>query len=98
MQFTDTHAHYFDRKFDVLPGGAQGVLNDPAFRASVRAVINIGTNLQNPPAGAGGGAAPPAGVARRPGGAAARQDCCDRGNRAGSPLAAGGQPAPAGFL
>ena len=47
MQFTDTHAHYFDRKFDVLPGGAQGVLNDPAFRASVRAVINIGTNLQN---------------------------------------------------
>ncbi|MBD8986834.1 MAG: hypothetical protein EGR02_05915 [Clostridiales bacterium] len=47
MQFTDTHAHYFDRKFDALPGGAQGVLNDPAFRASVRAVINIGTNLQN---------------------------------------------------
>ena len=47
MQFTDTHAHYFDRKFDALPGGAQGILNDPAFRASVRAVINIGTNLQN---------------------------------------------------
>ena len=47
MQFTDTHAHYFDWKFDALPGGAQGVLNDPAFRASVRAVINIGTNLQN---------------------------------------------------
>ena len=45
MQFTDTHAHYFDRKFDALPGGAQGVLNDPAFRASVRAVSNIGTNL-----------------------------------------------------
>ena len=47
MKFTDTLAHYFDRKFDTLPGGAQGVLNDPAFRASVRAVINIGTNLQN---------------------------------------------------
>ena len=47
MQFTDTHAHYFDRKFDALPGGTQGILNDPAFRASVRAVINIGTNLQN---------------------------------------------------
>ena len=47
MQFTDTHAHYFDRKFDALPGGAQGVLNDPALRPSVPAVINIRPNLQN---------------------------------------------------
>ena len=47
MRFIDTHAHYFDPKFDSLAGGAQGVLDDPAFRASVLAVINIGTNLQN---------------------------------------------------
>lgn len=43
----DTHAHYFDRKFDALPGGAEGILCDASFRAAVGGVINIGTNLEN---------------------------------------------------
>lgn len=47
MKFTDTHAHYFDAKFNDLPGGADRILNDPAFRGTVRAVINVGTNLHN---------------------------------------------------
>ena len=45
--FFDTHAHYFDGKFETLEGGAEGVLNSPDFRASVCGVINAGTNLQN---------------------------------------------------
>lgn len=45
--FTDTHAHYFDRKFTALDGGADALLSSPDFRALTRAVINVGTNLQN---------------------------------------------------
>ena len=45
--YTDTHAHFFDRKFDTLDGGAEALLSSAAFSASVRAVINVGTNLQN---------------------------------------------------
>ena len=55
--FIDTHAHYFDRKFDPNPhnfndkfnkyGGADAILTDPDFQAVVRAVINVGTNLVN---------------------------------------------------
>ena len=45
--FTDTHAHYFDRKFDTLDGGADALLDSPDFRAVTKAVINVGTNLQN---------------------------------------------------
>lgn len=45
--FTDTHAHYFDRKFDALDGGAEGLLTDPAFQSVVRGIVNVGTNLQN---------------------------------------------------
>ena len=45
--FTDTHAHYFDRKFDTLDGGADALLSSPDFRAVTRSVINVGTNLQN---------------------------------------------------
>ena len=45
--YTDTHAHYFDGRFDTLDGGANVLLSSPDFRASVRAVINVGTNLQN---------------------------------------------------
>ncbi len=47
LSFIDTHAHYFDKKFDDLPSGAQALLDDPAFRTVVRAVINVGTNLEN---------------------------------------------------
>lgn len=43
--FIDTHAHYFDRRFAELEGGADGLLyDDPNFRRSVRAIINVGTN------------------------------------------------------
>ena len=55
--FIDTHAHYFDRKFDPNPhnfndkfnkyGGVDTLLSDPEFQSVVRAVINVGTNLQN---------------------------------------------------
>lgn len=45
--YIDTHAHYFDRRFAALPGGAEALLTDPSFRAAVGAVINIGTNLEN---------------------------------------------------
>ena len=56
-QYTDTHAHYFDRKFDPNPhnfndkfnkyGGADTLLTDPDFLSKVAAVINVGTNLVN---------------------------------------------------
>lgn len=42
--FIDTHAHYFDRRFDDLDGGADDILSDPAFWRATRAVINVGTN------------------------------------------------------
>ena len=45
--YFDTHAHYFDRKFDTLDGGAQGLLNSPEFQSAVCGVINAGTNLIN---------------------------------------------------
>ena len=45
--YTDTHAHYFDRKFAALEGGADTLLTDPDFLSKVAAVINVGTNLQN---------------------------------------------------
>lgn len=45
--YFDTHAHYFDRKFATLDGGADALLSDPEFQATVCGVINAGTNLQN---------------------------------------------------
>ena len=47
LSFFDTHAHYFDKKFETVEGGAEGILNHPDFRASVCGVLNAGTNLQN---------------------------------------------------
>ena len=56
-RYTDTHAHYFDRKFDPNShnfndkfnkyGGADALLTDPDFSSKVAAVINVGTNLVN---------------------------------------------------
>ena len=46
-RFIDTHAHYFDRKFATLDGGAEALLASPDFRSVTRAIINVGTNLQN---------------------------------------------------
>ena len=45
--YIDTHAHYFDRKFAALDGGAEGLLSSSDFLSKVAAVINVGTNLQN---------------------------------------------------
>lgn len=46
MHYIDTHAHYYDEKFNTLPGGADGILQAPAFRSEVMAVINVGTNRE----------------------------------------------------
>ena len=35
-----------DKKFDTLPGGAAGLLADPAFLSCVRGIIHVGTNLE----------------------------------------------------
>ena len=45
--FTDTHAHYFDKKYHTMDGGADAILSSPDFRSAVRAVVNVGTNLTN---------------------------------------------------
>lgn len=45
--YFDTHAHYFDRKFDTLEGGAAALLGSEAFRSVVSGVINAGTSLEN---------------------------------------------------
>ncbi len=43
-RFTDTHAHYFDRRFFELEGGLDALLGGYDFRSVTRAVINVGTN------------------------------------------------------
>ncbi len=40
----DTHAHYFDKKFDELSGGADSILSSEDFRATVGAVVNVGAD------------------------------------------------------
>ena len=47
IAYFDTHAHYFDKKFETVEGGADGILNHADFHASVCGVLNAGTNLQN---------------------------------------------------
>ena len=47
VAYFDTHAHYFDKKFDTLEGGAEGLLTDPSFQNVVCGIINAGTNLHN---------------------------------------------------
>lgn len=43
----DTHAHYFDRKFEDLDGGADALLSSEEFKAVVGGVINVGTDPEN---------------------------------------------------
>ena len=43
----DTHAHYFDEKFESLEGGADALLSSEDFREAVGAVINVGTDPEN---------------------------------------------------
>ena len=42
MKLFDSHAHYFDHKFDTLEGGADAILRDPAFTDTVGWIINVG--------------------------------------------------------
>ncbi len=44
MKLFDSHAHYFDKKFDTLEGGADAILHDPAFVEQVGWIVNVGTN------------------------------------------------------
>ena len=44
----DSHAHYFDRRFDAeVEGGADAILQNEVFGKGVSAVINVGTNPEN---------------------------------------------------
>ncbi len=45
--FFDTHAHYFDPKFDTLDGGVEALLASSEFCATVCGVINAGTSPEN---------------------------------------------------
>ena len=44
MKLFDSHAHYFDHKFDTIEGGAHAILTSPEFADAVSHVINVGTN------------------------------------------------------
>ncbi len=43
----DSHAHYFDRRFDEISGGADEILQRNVFGRGVEGVINVGTNNTN---------------------------------------------------
>ena len=42
----DTHAHYFDKRFAEVEGGAQGILQEIMPRPVSR-IVNVGTNCRN---------------------------------------------------
>ena len=44
----DTHAHYFDAKFDEIEGGADAILSSDEFREAVCAVVNVGAIPSDP--------------------------------------------------
>ena len=43
----DTHAHYFDKKFESVEGGANAILCDLFENQNIAGIVNVGTNLQN---------------------------------------------------
>ena len=44
----DSHAHYFDNRFDSeYEGGADRLLTDVVFPSGIEAIINVGTNPDN---------------------------------------------------
>ena len=43
----DTHAHYFDKKFEAVEGGSNAILCDLFENQNIAAIVNVGTNLQN---------------------------------------------------
>ena len=44
MKLFDSHAHYYDHKFDTLEGGAHAILTSPEFAETIGWIINVGTN------------------------------------------------------
>lgn len=44
MKLFDSHAHYYDHKFDTLDGGADAILRDPSFTDGICGIVNVGTN------------------------------------------------------
>lgn len=46
IQLFDSHAHYFDRRFEEV-GGADAILRSEVFGGDVSRVINVGTNNKN---------------------------------------------------
>lgn len=47
IKLFDSHAHYYDKKFDDLDGGADAILSSEEFGDTVGAVINVGTRYEN---------------------------------------------------
>ena len=43
----DTHAHYFDKKFESFEGGADAILCNLFENQNIAGIVNVGTNLQN---------------------------------------------------
>ena len=43
----DSHAHYFDSKFNDLEGGADALLSSAEFQALVGGVVNVGTTYES---------------------------------------------------
>jgi TatD DNase family protein len=44
----DTHAHYFDAKFNEIEGGADAILSSEEFRNTVSHVVNVGAIPSDP--------------------------------------------------
>ena len=47
MPLFDSHAHYFDRRFAEVEGGADAILTREVFGAGVSRVINVATGCAN---------------------------------------------------
>ena len=44
MKIFDTHAHYYDKRFEALEGGVDALLSCDEFQNDVRGIINIGAS------------------------------------------------------
>lgn len=47
IKMFDSHAHYFDEKFNTLLGGADALLSDREFEKNICGVVNVATNHEN---------------------------------------------------
>ena len=43
----DSHAHYFDSKFNELDGGADALLSSPELQSLVGSIVNVGTTYES---------------------------------------------------